>query len=151
MLKEITGAFDGARTQDLHITSQTCNPLHHADCTTYEIGMLLWQFTAKRWSNFNICVQWYSQPSLTKTLYFHLTLTLCVTLTLYVTLTLIVTLTLCVTLTLRVTVTLCVTLTLSVTLTSTNTYIAIRIDCRLNLKSNIILRTSFLILKGNWN
>ena len=24
------GTFDGARTHDLHITSQTCNPLHHA-------------------------------------------------------------------------------------------------------------------------
>ena len=24
------GAFDGAWTHDLHITSQTCNPLHHA-------------------------------------------------------------------------------------------------------------------------
>jgi len=29
LLKETTGAFDGART-DLHIMSQTCNPLYHA-------------------------------------------------------------------------------------------------------------------------
>ena len=29
-LKETTGAFDGARTHDLHIMSQTCNPLRHA-------------------------------------------------------------------------------------------------------------------------
>ena len=29
LLKETTGAFDGARTHDPHITSQTCNPLHH--------------------------------------------------------------------------------------------------------------------------
>ena len=25
------GAFDGARTHDLHIMSQTCNPLRHAN------------------------------------------------------------------------------------------------------------------------
>ena len=31
MLKETTGAFDGSRTHDLHVTSQTCNPLRHAD------------------------------------------------------------------------------------------------------------------------
>ena len=30
LLKDITGAFDGYRTHDLHITSQTCNPLRHA-------------------------------------------------------------------------------------------------------------------------
>ena len=29
-LKETTGAFDGARSHDLHIMSQTCNPLRHA-------------------------------------------------------------------------------------------------------------------------
>ena len=28
-LKETTGAFDEARTHDLHIMSQTCNPLRH--------------------------------------------------------------------------------------------------------------------------
>ena len=27
---ETTGSFDGALTHDLHITSQTCNPLSHA-------------------------------------------------------------------------------------------------------------------------
>ena len=30
LLKETTGAFDGARTNDIHITSQACNPLRHA-------------------------------------------------------------------------------------------------------------------------
>ena len=30
MFKQRTGVFDGARSQDLHITSQTCNPLGHA-------------------------------------------------------------------------------------------------------------------------
>ena len=30
MLKETTGAFDGAQTYDLHITCQTCNTLRHA-------------------------------------------------------------------------------------------------------------------------
>jgi len=29
MLKETTGAFDGTRTHDLHITSQTYNPCRH--------------------------------------------------------------------------------------------------------------------------
>jgi len=29
LLKETSGAFDGARTHDLHITSQTFNPLRH--------------------------------------------------------------------------------------------------------------------------
>ena len=29
LVKEITGAFAGARTHYLHITSQTCNPLRH--------------------------------------------------------------------------------------------------------------------------
>jgi len=27
LLKETTGAFDGALTHDVHITNQTCNPL----------------------------------------------------------------------------------------------------------------------------
>ena len=30
MLKETSGAFDGSRIYDIHITSQTCNPLRHA-------------------------------------------------------------------------------------------------------------------------
>jgi len=30
LLKETLWDFDGARTHDLDITSQTCNPLHHA-------------------------------------------------------------------------------------------------------------------------
>jgi len=30
LLKETTGAFDGAQTHNLHITSQTCNPMRHA-------------------------------------------------------------------------------------------------------------------------
>ena len=30
LLKETTGAFDGARINHLHITSQTCNPQRHA-------------------------------------------------------------------------------------------------------------------------
>ena len=33
MLKETTGAFDGARTHDLHITSQMCNPLRRSTFT----------------------------------------------------------------------------------------------------------------------
>jgi len=31
LLNETTGAFDGARIHDLHITSQTCNTLRPAD------------------------------------------------------------------------------------------------------------------------
>jgi len=30
LFNETTGAFDGARTHDLHITSQMCNPLRDA-------------------------------------------------------------------------------------------------------------------------
>ena len=30
LLKQTIGAFDGAQTHDLHITSQMCNPLPHA-------------------------------------------------------------------------------------------------------------------------
>ena len=38
MLKETTGAFDGARTHDLHITSQACNPVRHAAPWKYDDG-----------------------------------------------------------------------------------------------------------------
>ena len=34
LLKETMGFFDGARTHNLHITSQTCNPLWHAAPST---------------------------------------------------------------------------------------------------------------------
>jgi len=33
LLKETMGAFDGAQTHTLHITSQTCNPLRHRQAT----------------------------------------------------------------------------------------------------------------------
>ena len=37
MLNKTTGAFDGARTHDLYITSQTCNPLRHAAPRTHDL------------------------------------------------------------------------------------------------------------------
>ena len=39
LLKETTGAFDGARTHDLPITSETSNPLCHAAPFTVYIGV----------------------------------------------------------------------------------------------------------------
>ena len=37
LAKEIMGAFDGAQTHDLHIMSQTCNPLQHAAPYMYRV------------------------------------------------------------------------------------------------------------------
>jgi len=43
LLKETTGAFDGARTHDLHIKSQTCNLLRHAVLPTTMLKSWTWE------------------------------------------------------------------------------------------------------------
>ena len=55
MLKKTTGAFDGARTHDLHILSQTCNPLRHAALIYSDLLLVVYTVIYS-----SLCIQWFT-------------------------------------------------------------------------------------------
>ena len=52
MLQETTEVFDGARTHDLHISSQKCNPLRHAaPCVTLKLTLVPTHHLKGHWAD----------------------------------------------------------------------------------------------------